>query len=153
VHAATARLVIVVGDVNSTIACALTAKKLGIRVAHVEAGLRSRDMSIPEEINRLCTDAISDLLFTTDRIAGANLRREGVAPEKIHFVSNTMIDTLLRHIDRARDLPLPGGCKDHEYAILTLHRPGNVDHADVLASIMATAFRSCSPSIPALHRS
>src|ERR1017187_4937903 len=85
--------VIVVGDVNSTVACALPAKKLGIRVAHVEAGLRSRDMSMPEEINRLCTDAISDLLFTTDTMADENLRNEGVAGEKIHFVGNTMIDT------------------------------------------------------------
>jgi UDP-N-acetylglucosamine 2-epimerase (non-hydrolysing) len=82
--------VIVVGDVNSTVACALTAKKLGIRIAHVEAGLRSRDMSMPEEINRLCTDAISDLLFTTDIMADENLRKEGVAGEKIHFVGNTM---------------------------------------------------------------
>ena len=84
---------IVVGDVNSTVACALTAKKLNLRVAHVEAGLRSRDMSMPEEINRLCTDAISDLLFTTDSLAGENLRNEGVAAERIHFVGNTMIDT------------------------------------------------------------
>jgi UDP-N-acetylglucosamine 2-epimerase (non-hydrolysing) len=93
--------VIVVGDVNSTVACALTARKLGIRVAHVEAGWRSRDMSMPEEINRLCTDAISDLLFTTDVMAGENLRREGVAEEKIHFVGNTMIDTLFRQLDRS----------------------------------------------------
>src|SRR5262249_34037323 len=116
-------------------------------VAHVEAGLRSRDMSMPEEINRLCTDAISDLLFTTDRIANANLCREGVAPEKIQFVGNTMIDTLLRHVDRARELPLPAGVKDHEYAVLTLHRPGNVDHADVLAGILSTV-RDVADRIP-----
>src|ERR1035441_10696564 len=80
--------VIVVGDVNSTVACAITAKKLGIRVAHVEAGLRSRDMSMPEEINRLCTDCISDLLFTTDEIANENLRREGVPESRIRFVGD-----------------------------------------------------------------
>jgi UDP-N-acetylglucosamine 2-epimerase (non-hydrolysing) len=128
--------VIVVGDVNSTLACAITAKKLGIKVAHVEAGLRSGDMSMPEEINRLCTDCISDLLFTTDVIAGENLRREGVAPEKIHFVGNTMIDTLVRHIDRAVARPLPEGLCPGQFAILTLHRPGNVDGHERLSSIL-----------------
>ena len=117
--------VMVVGDVNSTLACAVTAKKLGIKVAHVEAGLRSQDMSMPEEINRVCTDAVSDLLFTTDQIASENLRNEGVSAEKIHFVGNTMIDTLLRHIDRARALPLQDGLSRGQYAILTLHRPSN----------------------------
>src|ERR1019366_6250451 len=107
--------VVVVGDVNSTIACALTARKLGIRVAHAEAGLRSRDMSMPEEINRLCTDAISDLLFTTDSGANQNLLSEGVPPAKIAFVGNTMIDTLLRHIGRARQLPLAAGMKECGY--------------------------------------
>jgi UDP-N-acetylglucosamine 2-epimerase (non-hydrolysing) len=128
--------VIVVGDVNSTVACALTAKKLGIRVAHVEAGLRSRDMSMPEEINRLCTDAISDLLFTTDIVAVENLRKGGVADEKIHFVGNTMIDTLRQQIGRARELALPDGLARGEYAVLTLHRPANVDSPDNLAPIM-----------------
>lgn len=128
--------VIVVGDVNSTVACAITARKLGIRVAHVEAGLRSRDMSMPEEINRLCTDAISDLLFTTDTIAGENLRNEGVVAEKIHFVGNTMIDTLRQQIGRARELPLPDGLAPGRYAVLTLHRPANVDSPDRLASIL-----------------
>jgi UDP-N-acetylglucosamine 2-epimerase (non-hydrolysing) len=127
---------IVVGDVNSTIACALTARKLGIRVAHVEAGLRSRDMSMPEEINRLCTDAISDLLFTTDTNADENLRNEGIVEEKIHFVGNTMIDTLCQQIGRARELPLPDGLSAGEYAVLTLHRPANVDSPERLASIM-----------------
>jgi UDP-N-acetylglucosamine 2-epimerase (non-hydrolysing) len=127
--------VIVVGDVNSTVACALTAKKLGIRVAHVEAGLRSRDMSMPEEINRLCTDAISDLLFTTDTLASDNLRNEGIAAEKIHFVGNTMIDTLKRQIGRVRDMPLPDGLTARQYAVLTLHRPANVDTFDRLALI------------------
>jgi UDP-N-acetylglucosamine 2-epimerase (non-hydrolysing) len=128
--------VIVVGDVNSTVACALTAKKLGIRVAHVEAGLRSRDMSMPEEINRLCTDAISDLLFTTDSLADENLRNEGVAAEKIHCVGNTMIDTLHQQIHRARQLPLPGGLEPGGYAVLTLHRPANVDSPATLAAIL-----------------
>jgi len=128
--------VIVVGDVNSTLACAITAKKLGIRVAHVEAGLRSRDMSMPEEINRLCTDAISDLLFTTDEIASDNLRREGVPDERIHFVGNTMIDTLLRHIDEARSLPLHDGVSPGRYVVLTLHRPSNVDRRQDLERIM-----------------
>jgi UDP-N-acetylglucosamine 2-epimerase (non-hydrolysing) len=128
--------VIVVGDVNSTVACALTAKKLGIPVAHVEAGLRSHDMSMPEEINRLCTDAISDLLFTTDTIADENLRKEGVADEKIHFVGNTMIDTLRQHIGRARQLPLPDGLAVGQYTVLTLHRPANVDSHDSLALIL-----------------
>src|SRR5438477_1034609 len=98
--------VVVVGDVNSTLACALCAKKLNIRVAHVEAGLRSGDMSMPEEINRICTDAITDVFFTTDTLADENLLREGVPPERIHFVGNTMIDTPLRYIERAGAGPL-----------------------------------------------
>ena len=97
-------LVIVVGDVNSTMACTITAKKLGIQVAHVEAGLRSRDMEMPEEINRLCTDVLCDYLFTTDRFANENLRREGVPDEKIFFVGNVMIDTLLKHKEMAAKL-------------------------------------------------
>lgn len=128
--------VVVVGDVNSTLACAITAKKMGIRVAHVEAGLRSRDMSMPEEINRLCTDAVSDLLFTTDEIANQNLRREGVPEERIRFVGNTMIDTLRRHIDRARSLPLPDGLSMGTFAVLTLHRPSNVDSRERLVAIL-----------------
>ena len=131
-------LVIVVGDVNSTMACTITAKKLGIRVAHVEAGLRSRDMSMPEEINRLCTDVLCDYLFTTDRLADENLKREGISPDKIFFVGNVMIDTLLRHKEMASRLHLreelglePGG-----YATLTLHRPSNVDDRPTLERIL-----------------
>src|ERR1039458_8508081 len=139
--------VIVVGDVNSTVACARTAKTLGICVAHVEAGLRSRDMSMPEEINRLSTDAISDLLFTTDTIADENLRTEGVADEKIHFVGNTMIDTLRQHIGRARLLPLPDGLAPETYAVLTLHRPANVDSPERLALIMG-AINAIADRIP-----
>ena len=128
--------VVVVGDVNSTVACAITAKKLGIRVAHVEAGLRSRDMSMPEEINRLCTDSISDLLFTTDRIASENLAKEGVSPEKIRFVGNVMIDTLYSNLDRARSLPTPCGLTQGDYAVVTLHRPANVDTSETLTPIL-----------------
>jgi UDP-N-acetylglucosamine 2-epimerase (non-hydrolysing) len=135
--------VLVVGDVNSTIACALTAKKLGIRVAHVEAGLRSRDMTMPEEINRLCTDAISDLLFTTDELANENLRSEGVSEDRIRFVGNTMIDTLLTHVERAMALPLPEGFADRQFAVLTLHRPGNVDKPEVLGGILRALASVC----------
>jgi UDP-N-acetylglucosamine 2-epimerase (non-hydrolysing) len=141
--------VIVVGDVNSTLACALTAKKLGIRVAHVEAGLRSRDMSMPEEVNRICTDAISDLLFTTDTLADENLRNEGVADDKIHFVGNTMIDTLCQQIGRARELPLPDGFVPGQYAVLTLHRPANVDSTDCLALILG-AINTIAERIPVI---
>ena len=130
--------VIVVGDVNSTLGCALAARKLGIRVAHVEAGLRSRDMSMPEEINRLCTDAISDLLFTTDKMADENLRREGVKEERIRFVGNTMIDTLLRNVDKARSIHLSAEFKERQYAVLTLHRPSNVDSKPKLTALFET---------------
>jgi UDP-N-acetylglucosamine 2-epimerase (non-hydrolysing) len=139
--------VIVVGDVNSTLGCSITAKKLGIRVAHVEAGLRSRDMSMPEEINRLCTDAIADLLFTTDEMANENLRREGVCNDKIAFVGNTMIDTLLCHIERALNLPLPDGLTEQGYAVLTLHRPSNVDSRESLEPLFKT-IQEISESIP-----
>src|SRR5579871_757107 len=128
---------VVVGDVNSTMACAITARKLGISVAHVEAGLRSRDRTMPEEINRLATDAIADLLFTTDEIAGQNLRNEGVAEDRIHFVGNTMIDALLRNIERARALARPEGLEDGQFAVLTLHRPANVDNMEILSGICA----------------
>jgi UDP-N-acetylglucosamine 2-epimerase (non-hydrolysing) len=128
-------LVVVVGDVNSTLACAISAKKLGITVAHVEAGLRSRDMSMPEEINRLCTDVISDFLFTTDKLAGANLITEGCAPERIHFVGNTMIDSLTKHLSRALAEPLPFDLEPGTYALLTLHRPSNVDEPATLQGL------------------
>src|SRR6266581_4619982 len=121
-------LVIVVGDVNSSMACAITAKKLGIAVAHVEAGLRSRDMSMPEEINRLCTDVLCDYLFTTDHFADENLSAEGISRDKIFFVGNVMIDTLLKHQELARGLGLikQWGLKPRGFATLTLHRPSNV---------------------------
>ena len=132
-------LVIVVGDVNSTIACTLTAKKLGIPVAHVEAGLRSRDMTMPEEINRLCTDVICDYLFTTDIYADQNLLAEGIAQENIHFVGNVMIDTLLKHREIAArmDVAAGFGLSSGSYAAVTMHRPSNVDDAEVLRDILA----------------
>jgi UDP-N-acetylglucosamine 2-epimerase (non-hydrolysing) len=140
-------LVVVVGDVNSTLACSISAKKLGIPVAHVEAGLRSRDMSMPEEINRLCTDVISDLLFTTDELAGANLIAEGCAPERIHFVGNTMIDSLTKHLSRALAEPLPFGLEAGSYALLTLHRPSNVDEPATLQGLF-DAINAIAAHIP-----
>ena len=141
---------LVVGDVNSTIACALVAVKLGIRVIHVEAGLRSFDRGMPEEINRILTDAISDLLFTTERGATDNLLREGVAPEKIHFVGNVMIDTLLSHRARAeRSDILERLGVSGEYGIVTLHRPSNVDDHEQLAMIMG-ALNEVSGDLPLL---
>jgi UDP-N-acetylglucosamine 2-epimerase (non-hydrolysing) len=142
-------LVIVVGDVNSTMACAITARKLGITVAHVEAGLRSRDMSMPEEINRLCTDVLCDYLFTTDHFADENLLAEGVAPEKIFFVGNVMIDTLLKHreLARGRGLIERWGLKPGRFATLTLHRPSNVDDPEILRGILE-ALRAIGKEIP-----
>jgi len=131
-------LVIVVGDVNSTMACAITAKKLGIRVAHVEAGLRSRDMSMPEEINRLCTDVLCDYLFTTDHFANENLSAEGIPPDRVFFVGNVMIDTLVKHRELARGAGLSArwGLEHGRYATLTLHRPSNVDDSRTLRGIL-----------------
>jgi UDP-N-acetylglucosamine 2-epimerase (non-hydrolysing) len=128
-------VVVVVGDVNSTLACALVAVKLGIRVAHVEAGLRSEDRSMPEEINRIATDAISDYLFTSSRDADANLLREGIPAERIFFVGNVMVDTLLAHREQAvRKSTILNrlGIRENEYAVMTLHRPSNVDNEDAL---------------------
>ena len=126
-------VVLVVGDVNSTLGCALVAVKRGVQVAHVEAGLRSRDRRMPEEINRILTDQISDYLFTTEREAAANLLAEGVAAEKIHFVGNVMIDTLMKNraIARERSTVLSRlSLRPREYAACTLHRPSNVDTRD-----------------------
>jgi UDP-N-acetylglucosamine 2-epimerase (non-hydrolysing) len=130
--------VLVVGDVNSTIACGLVAVKLGVRLVHVEAGLRSFDREMPEEINRVLTDAISDLLFCTEQSGVDNLRREGIAPEKIHLVGNVMIDTLVRHRERAEQSRVLDelGLHDRQYAVLTLHRPSNVDDPVVLAKLL-----------------
>ena len=131
-------LVVVVGDVNSTMACAITAKKLCIPVAHIEAGLRSRDWTMPEEVNRVVTDAISDLLFTPAREADDNLVREGIPPERIYFVGNVMIDCLLAQLPKTehRDTLQRFGVAAGNYAMLTLHRPSNVDVPEVLSGIV-----------------
>ena len=131
-------VVVVVGDVNSTMACSITAAKLWIPVAHVEAGLRSFDRRMPEEINRVVTDVLSDLLFTTSRDANENLLREGIAAEKIFFVGNVMIDTLLKHRERAMVLNTPARFELQvgEYALLTMHRPSNVDVQEVFSGIL-----------------
>ncbi len=131
-------LVLVVGDVNATMATSLVATKLHIPVAHVEAGLRSRDRTMPEEINRLVTDAIADLLFTPSPDADANLRSEGVPDHKIKLVGNIMIDSLVRTISRARELEVftRYGLEDGGYGVVTLHRPSNVDDPATLEAIL-----------------
>jgi UDP-N-acetylglucosamine 2-epimerase (non-hydrolysing) len=136
-------VVVVVGDVNSTVAATIAAVKAGRPVAHVEAGLRSFDRAMPEEVNRVLTDAISDLLFTTEPAAEENLAREGVAPEKIHFVGNVMIDTLFRYRERARqsDVLARLGLEAGGYAALTLHRPSNVDDEGTLGLLLGAIAR------------
>jgi len=130
--------VLVVGDVNSTIACALVATKLAIKVAHVEAGLRSRDRAMPEEINRILTDSISDLLLTTSQDADLNLAAEGIPAEKIRFVGNVMIDSLLDHLKVAKksDIRSRLDVDNRDYAVVTLHRPSNVDDKAVFTGII-----------------
>jgi UDP-N-acetylglucosamine 2-epimerase (non-hydrolysing) len=127
-------LVLVYGDVNSTIAAALVSAKLGIRVGHVEAGLRAFDWTMPEEINRVVTDRLADLLFTPSEDADANLEREGVPPEKIHRVGNVMIDSLVRLLPVAANVPQNGF--PERYVLVTLHRPSNVDDAEGLKNIL-----------------
>lgn len=139
-------LVVVVGDVNSTMACTIVAAKLLIPVAHVEAGLRSFDRTMPEEINRLVTDALSTLLFTTSRDADENLKREGADPSKIHFVGNVMIDTLLKQRHKAAELQVD---KPKQYTLVTLHRPSNVDDPNVLGPILE-ALQQISKTMPVL---
>ena len=138
-------LVLVYGDVNSTVAAALVCAKLGVPVGHVEAGLRSFDRTMPEEINRLLTDQISDLLFTPSADADDNLLHEGVAAEKLHRVGNVMIDTLVRWLPEARQrwksatLNVQGrDIEEGRYALVTLHRPSNVDEPETLTKIMST---------------
>ncbi|MCX7809236.1 MAG: UDP-N-acetylglucosamine 2-epimerase (non-hydrolyzing), partial [Deltaproteobacteria bacterium] len=130
--------VLVYGDTNSTLAGALAAAKLHMPVAHVEAGLRSFNMRMPEEINRIVTDRISTLLLTPSRDANENLRREGIPEERIFFVGNTMIDTLLTHLPRAREQNTLDrlGLSPKGYALLTLHRPSNVDDAHALTRLL-----------------
>ncbi len=130
--------VLVVGDVNSTIACTLVAKKLGVKVAHVEAGLRSRDRTMPEEINRILTDSISDLLLTTSQDADVNLAAEGIPADKIRFLGNVMIDSLLEHLKVAATSTIREtvGVVEGEYAVCTLHRPSNVDDEPTFTGII-----------------
>ena len=128
--------VLVVGDVNSTLACALVCAKLGIRVAHVEAGLRSRDRTMPEEINRLLTDQIADLLLTPSQDADANLCAEGIPEERIRFVGNVMIDSLLKNLPIANKRKIRADLQFKDYAVLTLHRPSNVDQLQIFAGIL-----------------
>jgi UDP-N-acetylglucosamine 2-epimerase (non-hydrolysing) len=131
--------VVVVGDVNSTMACTLVCSKLGINVAHVEAGLRSFDRSMPEEVNRIVTDALANLLLTPSGDADENLRHEGIASDKIKLVGNVMIDTLMANLPHARQKPVLQelGLSKRGFAYVTLHRPANVDHEPSLRRIMA----------------
>lgn len=130
--------VLVVGDVTSTIACALVAVRMGVRVAHVEAGLRSGDRRMPEEINRMLTDTLSDRLFVTEQAGLNNLRREGIADEKVHFVGNVMIDSLVHYRRTAADLDTVStlGLTPGRYVLMTMHRPANVDNEAGLRSIV-----------------
>ena len=141
--------VIVVGDVNSTLACALVCVKLGVKVAHVEAGLRSRDRTMPEEINRLLTDQIADLLFTPSRDADANLICEGIPAERIRFVGNVMIDSLYQQLEAAKlsTMRQDLGLSNQDYAVLTLHRPSNVDEPETFSRIL-DALEQISSRIP-----
>jgi UDP-N-acetylglucosamine 2-epimerase (non-hydrolysing) len=158
--------VVVVGDVNATCACSITAKKEHVRLAHVEAGLRSFDLKMPEEINRMVTDRLADLLFTTDEIASRNLRHEGVPDEKIQLVGNIMIDTLDAQLERAaaldihqlltenslEDACLP--CRETElsrdFAVMTLHRPANVDTPEVLGPLLRFIVSDVCAAMPVL---
>lgn len=155
-----ARAVLVVGDVNSTLACALVAAKRHIPVIHVESGLRSNDRRMPEEINRILTDQISDLLYTTERSAHDNLAREGIPAGRIHFVGNVMMDSLFASLTRAIPAPalLAGAGFDpariaRGYGVVTLHRPSNVDHPERLGSIIDALIRISLrlPLVFALH--
>ena len=130
--------IVVVGDVNSTIACAIVASKAGVPVVHVEAGLRSFDRRMPEEINRVLTDSISDVLLVSERSGLENLRKEGVSDEKVHFVGNVMIDSLLTHREKAdaSSVLAEVGVEPKGYAVLTLHRPSNVDCKETLSGIL-----------------
>ena len=140
----TADLVMVVGDVTSTLACSIVAKKLNTKVAHVEAGIRSGDLTMPEEINRMVTDSITDYFFTTSKRAGENLRKNGIGEDRIYFVGNVMIDTLLANRHRFKkpafwdELEL----KEKNYIVMTLHRPSNVDEEKNFKSLLEAIIES-----------
>ena len=150
-------IVVVVGDVNSTLACALVASKLGVPVAHVEAGLRSFDRTMPEEINRVLTDAISDVLFVSEPSGITNLKKEGIDESKIHFVGNVMIDSLRRFVAVARQSAVLGdlgllqesasGARPRSFALVTMHRPSNVDSKETLAALLE-ALNEIGKSLP-----
>ena len=161
--------VVLVGDVNATCACSITAKKEHVRLAHIEAGLRSRDMAMPEEINRLVTDRLSDLLFTPDLFSSDNLRQEGVPEARIRFVGNIMIDTLETHRNKAEFLDpceivcqalLPGqanfsteqkrAVRENRFASMTMHRPSNVDEQEVLKAILDFLMDEVAADMPLL---
>lgn len=131
-------LVLVVGDVNSTMACAIVSKKLNTKVAHVEAGIRSGDMTMPEEINRIVTDSITDYFFTTSETASENLKKYGVDTNDIHFVGNVMIDTLYQNQSRFEQPAFWNdfNLEEKNYIVLTLHRPANVDEVDSLVNLL-----------------
>jgi UDP-N-acetylglucosamine 2-epimerase (non-hydrolysing) len=141
-----ADLVLVVGDVNSTMACSIVAKKLGIQVAHVEAGIRSFDLSMPEEINRMVTDSITDYFFTTSENANDNLRKAGAKEECIFLVGNTMIDTLMKNMDRLKRPALwdEVGLRKQDYLVITLHRPSNVDEDNTLKVLLQEIVRNAN---------
>ncbi|MGB3181829.1 MAG: UDP-N-acetylglucosamine 2-epimerase (non-hydrolyzing) [Cyclobacteriaceae bacterium] len=141
-----ADVVVVVGDVNSTLACSIVAKKMHKQVVHVEAGIRSFDLTMPEEINRMVTDAIADHFFTTSDYANSNLQKAGVEKERIHFVGNTMIDTLLANQDRLRKPEVADelSLEEKGYLVLTLHRPANVDEQEKLAETLRAIVENVS---------
>ncbi|MCP9769379.1 UDP-N-acetylglucosamine 2-epimerase (non-hydrolyzing) [Lacihabitans sp. LS3-19] len=141
-------LCIVVGDVTSTMACSIAARKLNIRVAHIEGGIRSYDETMPEEINRKVTDAITNYFFTTSEVANQNLKREGIKPEQVFFVGNTMIDTLLKNMDRLKKPQIweDNGLKENEYIVMTLHRPANVDSPENLKKLVKILSETVSPN-------
>ena len=143
--------VVVAGDVNSTLACAVVAAKAGVLVAHVEAGLRSRDWSMPEEVNRVVTDRLSDLLFAPSADAVDNLRAEGYREDQIVLVGNVMVDTLLSNVDRALERPILDqlGVSPQSYGLVTLHRPANVDDPEMLSNLLA-ALGDISADLPLL---
>lgn len=143
--------IVVVGDVNSTAAAALVAKKLGIEVVHAEAGLRSFDRTMPEEINRIVTDSITDIFLVTEESGRVNLLREGVAAERIHLVGNLMIDSLRQNLERARESDVADRLevRGKRYGVVTLHRPANVDEPEALAEILG-ALTTIAESLPLL---
>lgn len=141
-------VVLVVGDVTSTMACTIVAKKLNVPVVHVEAGIRSGDMTMPEEINRILTDSICDHFFTTSEVANTNLKNNGVSAERIHFVGNTMIDTLLQNSDRMNKPQVwdTNDLKQKKYYLLTLHRPANVDDPANLKNLLNAILKGTEDS-------